>query len=203
MLRIRNESSSLAAQASRGPEWPSGRQLRWSPTTSSDSERKTVGVRLTLPGTAAPIYLEGESWSPQVWSMMERSVGGQRVRAFAADELVGLALGLKAPLVALFLPPHPEAKRLSRICADDGKKGTSTLGLLKLVTEIDEATRSRIRKLAGPITDQVGGPDWRELEITSVEQERKAQIDQEMKGLVSRLTELVRTPAWFDDRGSH
>ena len=146
-----------------------------------------------------PYLPGGESWSPQVWSMMERSVGGQRVRAFAADELVGLALGLKAPLVALFLPPHPEAKRLSRICADDGKKGTSTLGLLKLVTEIDEATRSRIRKLAGPITDQVGGPDWRELEITFVEQEREAQIYQEMKGLVSRLTELLRTPAWFDD----
>ena len=54
----------------------------------------------------------GEPWSPQVWSMMEQSVKGQRVRAFALlTSLWDLLWGLGAPLAALFLPPYPDAKR--------------------------------------------------------------------------------------------
>ena len=124
----------------------------------------------------------------QVWSMMERSVAaGNESGPLHGRRTCRTGFGSQGPVgCALFLPPHPEAKRLSHIRADDGKKGTSTLGLLKLVTEIDEATRrSRIRKLAGPITDQYRGArigvSWI---ITSVEQERKLRRSyQEMRGL--------------------
>ena len=144
------------------------------------------------------LYMPGGEWSTPVWSMMERSVAGGRVRAFTADELVGLALGLKVPLVALFLPPHPEAKRLSRVRAGGGKKGTSTLGLLKLVVEIDESTRRRISKLAGPITDVSGGPDPHEWIITTVEGERAAQAYKEAGALVERLDEILRDLDWYE-----
>ena len=50
----------------------------------------------------------GERWSPEVFSAVERSVTGARVRKFTADDLLALARAFELP-VAYFLFPPEEA----------------------------------------------------------------------------------------------
>ena len=146
-----------------------------------------------------PYMPRGEPWSPQVWSMMEQSVKGQRVRAFTADELVGLALGFGAPLAALFLPPYPDAQGPNRIRAAEADDGIPTLDLLKLAFEIDKSTLDRIDELSRPITDQSDGPDWREYDGSTVEQRREAFVYREVRRAVEHLYDLVQRPTWYEE----
>jgi hypothetical protein len=54
----------------------------------------------------------GSRWSKATFSAAERSVDGQRVRQFTADEIVAFARGFGLPVGFFFLPPPPGAARL-------------------------------------------------------------------------------------------
>ena len=49
----------------------------------------------------------GARWSRATFSAAERSVDGQRVRQFSADEIVAFARGFNLPVGFFFLPPPP------------------------------------------------------------------------------------------------
>jgi hypothetical protein len=51
----------------------------------------------------------GARWSKTVFSTAERSVDGDRIRQFDADEIVALARGFDLPVTWFFLPPPPQA----------------------------------------------------------------------------------------------
>src|SRR5689334_19601190 len=50
----------------------------------------------------------GERWSKATFSAAERSVDGDRIRQFSADDLVALARGFDLPIAWFLLPPEPE-----------------------------------------------------------------------------------------------
>jgi hypothetical protein len=54
----------------------------------------------------------GSRWSKATFSAAERSVDGQRVRQFTADEIVAFARGFGLPVGFFFLPPPPGAAPL-------------------------------------------------------------------------------------------
>ncbi len=54
----------------------------------------------------------GSRWSKATFSAAERSVDGQRVRQFTADEIVAFARGFGLPVGFFFLPPPPSAAPL-------------------------------------------------------------------------------------------
>lgn len=47
----------------------------------------------------------GERWSKVVWSAAERSVRGERIRQFSADDLVAFAAAFQLPISFFFQPP--------------------------------------------------------------------------------------------------
>jgi hypothetical protein len=49
----------------------------------------------------------GTRWSKASFSAAERSVDGQRVRQFTADEIVAFSRGFRLPVGFFFLPPPP------------------------------------------------------------------------------------------------
>ena len=51
----------------------------------------------------------GTKWSKASFSAAERSVDGERVRQFSADEIVAFARGFGLPVGFFFLPPPPSA----------------------------------------------------------------------------------------------
>lgn len=51
----------------------------------------------------------GQRWSRATFSAAERSVDGQRVRQFDADEIVALARAFDLPISWFSLPPPPQA----------------------------------------------------------------------------------------------
>lgn len=59
-------------------------------------------------------------WSKAIVSAAERSWDGARVRQFTADDVVSLAVGLRVPVVALFLPPDDDGERVSYSAAVAG-----------------------------------------------------------------------------------
>lgn len=50
----------------------------------------------------------GTRWSNASFSAVERSIKGDRVKQFSADELVALARGFDLPIAWFLLPPRPE-----------------------------------------------------------------------------------------------
>jgi transcriptional regulator with XRE-family HTH domain len=48
----------------------------------------------------------GERWSRATFSAAERSIAGDRIRQFTADDLVAFAATFDQPIAALFLPPE-------------------------------------------------------------------------------------------------
>lgn len=50
-------------------------------------------------------HLGGKPWSVTAWSAAERSVGGERVRQFDADELIAFARTFDLPITFFLLPP--------------------------------------------------------------------------------------------------
>ena len=54
----------------------------------------------------------GARWSKATFSSAERSIDGQRVRQFTADDIVAFARGFGLPVGFFFLPPPPHAAPL-------------------------------------------------------------------------------------------
>ena len=54
----------------------------------------------------------GARWSKATFSSAERSVDGQRVRQFTADDIVAFSRGFGLPVGFFFLPPPPSAAPL-------------------------------------------------------------------------------------------
>ncbi len=72
----------------------------------------------------------GSKWSQATVAQAEGSVGGQRVRQFTANELVGLARTFDLPVLFFFLPPDDGEGRLM---TDDAKGGLPWEYLLVLL----------------------------------------------------------------------
>ncbi len=93
----------------------------------------------------------GERWSRANWSAAERSVDGQRVRQFDANEIVAFARTFELPVTWFFLPPGddlPGAYVLERVSAHTvvGVDPASfALGLLRVN---EEAVLERVASLA-------------------------------------------------------
>jgi hypothetical protein len=100
-------------------------------------------------------YLPGGGWSRAVWSAAERGVERDRIRHFDGDEIVGLALGLGVPVMALFLPPLPEDGQPDFIVGDGADKGPTPRRLLEIAALGDPATRDRIGQLASALGVEV------------------------------------------------
>jgi transcriptional regulator with XRE-family HTH domain len=72
----------------------------------------------------------GTRWSQATVAQAEGSVGGQRIRQFTANELVGLARTFDLPILYFFLPPDDHDGRLA---TDDTKTGLPWEYLLVLL----------------------------------------------------------------------
>jgi hypothetical protein len=69
--------------------------------------RKMLGLSQTEAAQRLKPYL-GALWSKTVYSTIERSYQGKRVRQFTADDLVAFSRAFELPVVYFFLPPRAE-----------------------------------------------------------------------------------------------
>ena len=76
-------------------------------TTSPRPGRGGTGLRRKRPSTSRPT--SATKWSKASFSAAERSVDGERVRNFSADEIVAFARGFGLPVGFFFLPPPRSA----------------------------------------------------------------------------------------------
>jgi hypothetical protein len=77
----------------------------------------------------------GTKWSKASFSAAERSVDGERVRNFSADEIVAFARGFGLPVGFFFLPPPRSSADVQIRLADPGKPawGVPTSELIDVV----------------------------------------------------------------------
>ena len=64
----------------------------------------------------------GTQWSKATFSVAERSVDGDRIRDFSADELVAFSLAFGRPITWFLIPPEPEegSEDIPRVAMPDG-----------------------------------------------------------------------------------
>ncbi len=74
----------------------------------------------------------GTRWSNASFSAVERSIKGDRVKQFSADELVALARGFDLPIGWFFLPPPP-AEDAGLHSKEAGSRGVDMAVLLDIV----------------------------------------------------------------------
>ena len=53
---------------------------------------------------------DGEEWTKVKWSAAERGTAGKRIKHFDADEIAGLARGLKRPIDEFFRRPPKDVR---------------------------------------------------------------------------------------------
>jgi hypothetical protein len=77
----------------------------------------------------------GSRWSKANFSAAERSVTGERVRNFDADEIVAFARAFELPITFFFMPPAPWAGDLPvrLVTPDSGPLGTALAKMIDLV----------------------------------------------------------------------
>ncbi len=93
----------------------------------------------------------GTRWSKATFSAAERSVSGERIREFTADELFAFTRGFDLPLWWFFLPPTADATGvLPLIDAPDVPKDEGLVpGILTAIIFGSEAGRVAARKALG------------------------------------------------------
>ena len=66
--------------------------------------------------------LLGFRWSKATFSVAERSVDGDRIRDFSADELVAFSIAFGLPITWFLIPPEPEdgSDEVPRVAMPDG-----------------------------------------------------------------------------------
>lgn len=90
----------------------------------------------------------GTRLSAASFSAAERSVEGERVREFNADELLALARGFDLP-IGWFLTPPPQQEGIALTTPDAGQSGTDPMVLLDAVLGTEETLPAWEQALGG------------------------------------------------------
>jgi hypothetical protein len=101
--------------------------------------RRMRGMTQTQAAEALEPYL-GERWSKAVFSAAERSVAGERVRHFDADDLLAFSRAFGVPVTVWFAPP-PWVQEVGHA---NGGTTTTRLELLDAVLDMPADARTYI-----------------------------------------------------------
>ena len=113
--------------------------------------REAKGMTQAEACEATRSFMAGGGWSPAVWSAAERSVDRKRVRKFDADELAAIAAGLGVSIVALLLPPDPDATLVTTTKGEGAQSGWSLPQTFELSVMVDDHSRAAIDQLVGAL----------------------------------------------------
>jgi len=92
--------------------------------------REAKGWTLNEAAEALEPYV-GSRWSKANLSAAERSIAGERIRNFDADEIVAFARAFGVPIAYLFMPPPPWAGELAtRLRTPDAEELGHEVGIL-------------------------------------------------------------------------
>ena len=123
----------------------------------------------------------GSTWSAASYSLIERSVTGNRVKQFSTDELVGIARGFNLPLAWFFVPP-PASEDVGLLLPNAGGiTGVDPLVLLDVLL----GTPENLHHLEQALAEYTAG---------AVQPVRRKQ-NKQPEGLVDRLGPLARARA--------
>jgi transcriptional regulator with XRE-family HTH domain len=123
--------------------------------------RRARGLRGWTQETAAERLepLLGERWSRAVYSAAERSITGERIRQFDADEIAAFAVAFELPVAFFFMPPRDTELGV----ADD----TEELASDELVPE---GARADVEKRVEALLGELERHRREEYGITTVEE---------------------------------
>lgn len=143
----------------------------------------------------------GARWSKATFSAAERSIDGQRVRQFTADEIVALSRCFRVPIGYFFMPPRPsQSETRLRLKSADNPWGGITLA--ELVDAIfgkpgeSDVMSARLRSFLDEIgmSDLTGAQDqltWRaEDALNAVVMKELARFDEWREALTGLASQL-------------
>ena len=125
-------------------------------TTSPEPASGRAGPRSRRRDALAP-YL-GFRWSKANFSAAERSVDGQRVRQFDADEIVAFARTFDLPVSWFFMPPPPWASpgMPTKLRTPDAERFGSPLALLADLVFGDDQARALLTPRLRAFLEELG-----------------------------------------------
>lgn len=143
----------------------------------------------------------GARWSKATFSAAERSVDGQRVRQFTADEIVAFSRCFRVPIGYFFMPPRPSQSE-TPLRLKSGENPWGGITLAELVDAIfgkpgeSDVMSTRLRSFLNEIgmTDLTDAQDqltWRaEDALTAVVMKELARFDEWREALTGLARQL-------------
>jgi hypothetical protein len=140
----------------------------------------------------------GSRWSKANFSAAERSMDGQRIRNFDADEIVAFARTFELPITFFFMPPVPWAENLPvRLQTPDaGPLGTALTKMVDLVFG-DRPTIGLLSARLEQFVEQLGEGVVSESQgrIQSLALIRMSKLVKQSFGDINRWTTQLRSMA--------
>jgi len=133
----------------------------------------------------------GAAWSKAVWSAMERSVDGGRVREFTADDLVALSRAFGLSIAWFLIPPSGYSVAVA---------GPSPTGLMP-ASELVDVLGSNTEEVTARLVEFFREVEGRDLtsqqldQLDAVRAERTALFIADGEDLVEHVSNLHRTAA--------
>jgi hypothetical protein len=141
----------------------------------------------------------GKRWSKANYSAAERSVDGNRIRNFTADEILAFALAFELPVTWFFMPPPPYAAPgvPAKLDTPDGEPFGRPLADLIDVVFGDDAHIGLLGMRLQTFLDQVGqGPvSQAQRHIEQLVDTRKAELVESSLGDLQRWQTTLRALA--------
>lgn len=141
-------------------------------------------------GLLAPFL--GTRWSKATFSAAERSVDGQRVRQFTADDMIAFAQAFGVPVMWFLLPPDPEDE-LPR--APTPKDGTPYLSLLYRKSDEVKERLVSLFSILTPVDLEDDSQHDRDLAWIAEQRQMRHLIDAALQAELGPLQEWLSTLA--------
>ena len=141
----------------------------------------------------------GSRWSKANYSAAERSVDGNRIRNFDADEIVAFARGFELPITWFFLPPPPWAAPgvPAKLRTPDADRFGAPLAVLADLVFADDLQLATMTLRLQAFLDELGANPLSDAQqrIADAVEARKAQLLRHALGDVQQWQTQLRALA--------